>query len=169
MKDGKLNKTEIKKVSREFNIPEAELFELLRPSKEDQIDKDLEKNLLKEIEIAKQEFIKAKDKNKLLTLKKWVDLSQEFDQLEEIFVYITTLAEERIVLNKWIDLCKTPRQAKNVFHNCPENSEEQNKALNKWIDLCKHLEDAREARNYTADKSPERQKVIKKITKLLME
>lgn len=149
-----LKLTEIKKISREFRIPEAAIQKLLA-----------DEERLKNITAIKNDFSQAEsasEKSRLLS--DWIDLCLTFSEFEEIYVTSDYETLNFSFFEKWINASGSYKEKREVY-NCLTTDEEKTSLAKIWLVRASAVEDIREAMSYLDTNSDEYRMGIKKIMK----
>ncbi len=149
-----LTTQEIKKISREFRIPEAAIQKLLA-----------DEERLQKIMAIKNDFLQAKSaKEKLRLLSDWIDLCLNFSEFEEIYVARDYQTLGFSFFEKWIKAASSYKEKREVY-NCLTTDEEKTSLAKIWLVSASAVEDIREAMSYLDKNSDEYRLGIKKIMK----
>jgi hypoxanthine phosphoribosyltransferase len=103
-----------------------------------------------------------------------IDQAQNIQQIIELYNNLpndNTLKNSSII--KWISLCQTAKEAKEVYAHTSNNSDERKTVLTKWnelslkeIEKAKTLEETKEAYNNTPENSQARKVASEKLSEL---
>lgn len=149
-----LTPTEIKKISREFRIPEAAIQKLLA-----------DEERLQKITAMKNEFLQAQTTNKQARLLTgWIDLCLTFSEFEEIYMASDYERLDFSFFEKWIKASSNYKEKREVY-NCLATNEEKTSLAKIWLVGASAIEDVREAMSYLDKNSDEYRLGIKKIMK----
>lgn len=149
-----LTPTEIKKISREFRIPEAAIQKILA-----------DEERLQKIMAMKKEFSQAQSTNeKSRLLASWIDLCLTFSEFEEIYVTNDYETLGFSFFEKWLKASGGYKEKREVY-NCLTTNEEKASLAKLWLLSASATEDIREAMSYFDKNSDEYRLGIKKIIK----
>lgn len=153
-----LSRTEVKKISKKFRIPEKDILDFLA-----------EEEKLLRISILKQSFLEQSEAiAKIAIIKKWQYECKNFSDFEELYIS----AESNLITEDfYFDWLKSTRNywEKKEIYSCvlKEISLASLKEfVAEWINQAESLEDLREAMSHTDSESDDYKIGLKKIIKI---
>lgn len=151
-----LTEKEIKKIGKEFKIPEEDIIFFLK-----------EEERLLRLEEKKANFINSEPNKEKEAILEWQKECRNFSEFEEIYILTT---EKNLAPNffiNWLKACQDYRERREV-QSCAKDHDMGKAILKLWLDEADNSEEIREIISHFDKNSQEYQDGISKITKMLM-
>jgi hypothetical protein len=153
-----LSKTDVKKISKEFRIPEKDILDFLA-----------EEEKLLRISTLKQSFSEQSEAiAKIAIIKEWQYECKNFSDFEELYINVEdNLITEDFYFN-WLKSTKNYWEKKEIYSCALKEISlaSVKKFVEEWINQAESLEDLREAMSHTNSESDEYKIGLKKIIKI---